>query len=250
MSSSFRLKDGRACQITTEQIIVGEASWRLADLTLAQMVVDPSELPVPGVMPPPAIAIRGADAAVQVLSPEHPQDAWTALHDLHIARPDLAPPLPPPGYASPGYGFSPYAPVDPNRPRSSSDTVLAGLSHLSIFFAPVIFPLIVWLVTRSSSPFTARHGKQAFVFHLFFALLQAMFIALYFVVVFGGIGLLSSGGFGSSDPGSFPAWIFIGYFAVIGLAIIGGLIQMVFSIIGGIKAFQGERYSYPLLGGL
>jgi uncharacterized protein len=248
MSSSFRLKDGRTCQITVEQMSVGEASWRLADLTLAQMVVDPSEPPVPGVMPAPAIAIRGADGAVQVLSPEHPQDAWTALRDLHSARPDLAPP--PPGYAPPGYGSSPYAPVDPNRPRSSSDTVLAGLSHLSVFFAPVIFPLIVWLVTRSSSPFTARHGKQAFFFHLFFALLQAIFATLYLIVIFGGFGLLSSGGFDPSSPSPFPAWIFLGYFALIGLAIIGGLIQMIFSVIGGIKAFQGERYSYPLLGGL
>jgi uncharacterized Tic20 family protein len=25
---------------------------------------------------------------------------------------------------------------------------------------------------------------------------------------------------------------------------------MIFSVIGSIKAFQGERYSYPLLGGL
>jgi hypothetical protein len=89
----------------------------------------------------------------------------------------------------PEYGYPPESYAAP-RP-SNTDNVLAGLAHLSVFFAPVIFPLIIWIATRKSSPYTSYQGKQAFVFHLFF---WALSVATVVVFIFYG------GFFGPNSP--------------------------------------------------
>ncbi|WP_251517585.1 MULTISPECIES: DUF4870 domain-containing protein [Staphylococcus] len=43
--------------------------------------------------------------------------------------------------------------------RNNNDNVLSALSYFSILFAPVIFPLLVWIISKKQS---AQHGKQAF----------------------------------------------------------------------------------------
>src|SRR5215472_12614903 len=68
----------------------------------------------------------------------------------------------PPGAPNPGVS----SPGAPTAPSSKNETGVAGLAHLSSFFAPLVVPLIIWLVVRDSMPYAARQAKQALFFHL------------------------------------------------------------------------------------
>lgn len=48
--------------------------------------------------------------------------------------------------------------------QMETNKVLSALSYFSIFFAGILFPLIVWLV--SSDKETKVHGKKAFLSHI------------------------------------------------------------------------------------
>jgi uncharacterized Tic20 family protein len=127
--------------------------------------------------------------------------------------------------------------------------VLAGLAHLSVFFAPVIFPLIIWIATRKSSPYTSYQGKQAFFFHLFFWVLSVAAVAVF--IFYGGFFGPNSPFFspiGSSSPSDFsPFFVILGFDAILGIL---SLVQTIFSIIGAVQTFQGKPFHYPLLGWL
>lgn len=45
----------------------------------------------------------------------------------------------------------------------SSDRIISAVSYISIFFAPVLLPLIVWIV---GNEFVSKHAKKAFVSHV------------------------------------------------------------------------------------
>lgn len=45
----------------------------------------------------------------------------------------------------------------------SADKVLSSLSYLSLFFAPFLFPLIVFFLTKDQ---TRNHAKRAFLSHI------------------------------------------------------------------------------------
>jgi uncharacterized Tic20 family protein len=127
--------------------------------------------------------------------------------------------------------------------------VLAGLAHLSVFFAPVIFPLIIWIAMRKSSPYASYQGKQAFAFHLFFWVVSiAAAIAFIFYGGFFGPNplLFSPNGLDSPDALS-PFLVILGFDALLGVL---SLVQTILSIIGAVQAFQGKPFHYPLLGWL
>lgn len=42
--------------------------------------------------------------------------------------------------------------------------LLSALSYFSIFFAPFIFPIIVWIASRD--PYVAKHSKRALISHI------------------------------------------------------------------------------------
>jgi uncharacterized Tic20 family protein len=241
------LRDGATCELRTDRIVVGGQEYPLTEIAWTGLVIDPTVAPAPGAPPPPAILLRLRGGRDVLLSPAEPPAAWQLLGAIYQARPDLRAfaigptpsyALPPPGY---GYGYAYAAPGAP----SSSDTVLAGLSHLSVFFAPVILPLIVWLAMRKSSPYASQQGKQAFFFHLVFWILSLVFV---FVWIFGFPFLLLTLGPDTAPPDEAP--FFLAFFAIYGVFAVGWLIEVIFSIIGAVQAFQGKPFHYPLLGWL
>jgi uncharacterized Tic20 family protein len=105
---------------------------------------------------------------------------------------------------------------------TKSDRNMAALAHLSGLIAGLfsvfgfIGPLVVWLVARDRSPFIDDQGKEALNFQLTLLLLWlAVFVSIFLF-----IGLL--------------------------LVPILWLFSIVASIIGAIKASQGEAFRYPL----
>ncbi|HLS13079.1 MAG TPA: DUF4870 domain-containing protein [Beutenbergiaceae bacterium] len=133
--------------------------------------------------------------------------------------PDPQQPGPPQG---PGAGRA----QDPNADRD--DRTLAILSHLSPLIALVLSagwlsfvgPLAMWLIFRDRSPLVRNAAATAFNFN----------ITVWIAVIIG--------------------WVCLVTIVLIPLAILlwvaAGLLQLIFSIIGAVRASRGEIYRYPM----
>lgn len=103
--------------------------------------------------------------------------------------------------------------------------LLGILAHISYFFGGLGFitaPLVIFLLKKDDS-FVYEHAKQALVAHL--AILAMSFIVGTFCMVIIGVLLLPVMGI---------LWV----------------ILFVTSILGALKALNGETYEYPLIQGL
>jgi uncharacterized Tic20 family protein len=104
--------------------------------------------------------------------------------------------------------------------QASNDRLWSVLCHLSYFFGfaliSFLFPMTVYLVMRTDSPYVTHHAKEALNFHLSLLVYGILCIPLCFIVV--GIPLL----------------------------IALGLTGLVCSIVAAIKASEGVCYQYPL----
>jgi uncharacterized Tic20 family protein len=276
---SFPLRSGETCALSGDTLSVGQRTIPLSDLVAAGLVADVSVPTPPGMPPTPGVSLRLTDGSSVAFTPVEQLDCWRLLQALAAARPALATPLPPPtgaygpatgamggptgygpgyygpGYYGPGYYGPGYAPgyASPGFGMggpTESEKTLAGLCHLSVFFAPVILPLIIWLAMRRTQPYASLQAKQAFWFHLSFAALvfiAAIGMQVYFITTaFATVGTAGVG----ADPIGIDLSLLPGIFALYGVIVALGLINVVFSIIAAIQAFQGKPYHYPLLGWL
>lgn len=122
------------------------------------------------------------------------------------------PPPPPPG--SPG---------DSNQARMWN--MLCHLSALAGFIIPfgnVLGPLLVWQIKKNEFPSVVEHGKAALNFQLTVLIVLLVGVVAAVLLSFVCVGFLL-----------FPL------IAIIGLA------GLVFAVIAGIKANNGEAYRYP-----
>ncbi|MWV46782.1 DUF4870 domain-containing protein [Paenibacillus sp. HJL G12] len=70
--------------------------------------------------------------------------------------------------------------------------LLSSLSYFSIFFAPFIFPVIVWIASRDS--YVAMHSKRALISHIVpFAAAVPLFVLT----------------FGADNPGSVFGYVIL-----------------------------------------
>jgi uncharacterized Tic20 family protein len=99
---------------------------------------------------------------------------------------------------------------------------LSALAGYVIPFGNIIGPLIIWQIKKNEFPSVEQHGKAALNFQL--TVLIALFVGILaaFVLSFVCIGFL---------------------FIPVVVAI--GLCGLIFAVIAGIKANNGEPYRYP-----
>ncbi len=96
--------------------------------------------------------------------------------------------------------------------------MLAHLSALAGFLIPfgnIIGPVVVWQIQKDKSAFVDYHGKEALNFQITMTI--ALGIALLLVILLIGLPIL----------------------------VVLGLVSVVFSILAGVKANNGEYYRYP-----
>jgi uncharacterized protein len=99
---------------------------------------------------------------------------------------------------------------------TEDDRLFAMLLYLlSIPFA-ILGPLVIWLIKRDTSEFVDYHGKQYFNFLISFTIYMVGSWILMLVL----IGFL--------------------------LAFAVGITALVLTIIAAVKAYQGERWQFPL----
>ncbi|MHC2068602.1 DUF4870 domain-containing protein [Bremerella sp. T1] len=104
----------------------------------------------------------------------------------------------------------------PPNEVSQDDRNMALLCHILGFLTSLLGPLILWLLMKEKSRFVDFHGKQAINF-------QITLIILYF-----GSGILMC--------------IYVGLLT----ALATFAIQVIFTILPAIKAYEGEEYVIPL----
>ena len=86
----------------------------------------------------------------------------------------------------------------------------------------IIGPLVIWLIKKDTMPFVDDQGKEALNFNITVAIAMAVLLFIGTVLMFILIGIL---------------------FYLVALAL--GIGWLVFTIIGTIKASNGEAYRYP-----
>jgi len=132
------------------------------------------------------------------------------------------PPINPPPPATPT-----GAPTPPSSPESQARmwNMLCHLSALAGFVIPfgnILGPLIVWQIKKNEFPSVEIHGKAALNFQITVAIAALAGIVVAVVLSFFCVGYLL-----------FPVVMLI------------GLAGLVFAVIAGIKANNGEDYKYP-----
>ncbi|HEX8730999.1 MAG TPA: DUF4870 domain-containing protein, partial [Ktedonobacterales bacterium] len=245
---SFGLRSGEICALSPDTLTVGQRAVALRDIVSAGLVADTS-VPVPPGMPPtPGVALALADGGTLAFTPTEQLDCWRLLQALHAAQPRLSAPLPPPppGAAGPAYGaplhygippvygYS-YAPTGPTE----SEKTLAGLCHLSVFFAPVILPLIIWLAMRRSQPYASTQAKQAFFFHLGFSILAIIGVVSIQAIFLSGA-FSAAQAASTTDPIQFDLTMLPFVLAIYGALSVVGLVDAIFSVIAAVQSFQGK----------
>lgn len=119
--------------------------------------------------------------------------------------------------------FSRIVQLGEGEDHMETNKILAALSYFSIFFAGILFPLIVWIV--SGDKFTKGHAKKAFLSHL------AILIPVPFIV-FTAIFEIAGG---QTD---IPVMFFISIFA---MALVS-IIVTIWNIVKGIQVLSKETY--------
>ena len=95
---------------------------------------------------------------------------------------------------------------------TSDERLWVLFSHLAYFFFTIFRPLIIWVVKKDDSEFVANQAKKALNFQL----------SLVLIGVLCGVTLI-----------------------LLPIAILVGIAGIVFSVIAGMKAYEGIDYRYP-----
>ena len=96
---------------------------------------------------------------------------------------------------------------------TSDEKTLALLAHILTFVAPILAPLIIYLVKKDDSQFVAYHAKESLNFQI-----TLFVIVIILVITIIGILLL---------------WVV-------------GLLSLVLVIVATIRASEGKLYRYPI----
>lgn len=125
-------------------------------------------------------------------------------------------PPPPPAPGAPPPAAAPGAP-GPVAGLTSDERTWATISHLASLVS-IVGTLVVWLIKKDESPYVAHHAREALNFQI--TMFGAFIVAIILAVVTCGIGGI--------------------------LLPILGLVDLVFSIIGAMKANEGLLWKYPV----
>ncbi len=223
----------------------------------ATLIANPSISAAPGTFTGAAVYLELRSGKSLTLVPTNYTDSWRVLEALYTVRPELRTTLPP----IPDLGARLGGSVQGFFSDPGSEKVVAGIAHLSIFFLPIVLPLVLWLALKDSLPYASHQAKQALWFHILTPLAFLVFFALtalLVVVVTLAAGALGIAGVASSSGGSpLPLLPIAGVGGIFGILLfflfwIGAvglsIGSIVLAIVGAIQGFEGKPFHYPFLG--
>lgn len=110
-----------------------------------------------------------------------------------------------------------------------NNRLISALSYFSIFFAPLIVPIVIWFIVKDKK--VRHHAKSAVFSHL-----------LLYVLIFSQIFSVSVFGFVSySSPNASGDSVFIGYTIFLAILGITALFIVIWNIIRGIKVLSNKE---------
>lgn len=235
---------GGSLDLWPDRIMFGSVNYPLEELVQAALVPYPAGSSGAFAL---GVLLRTRDGRAPLLIPEDTAQAQHFLDMIYVRRPELRvpPPLFPPPY-SPFYGGYPARPPHQSG-IPQNERVWAMLSHLSVFFIPLWFPLIVWLVTQQTMPYASRQAKQAFFFHLIITGVMLLLVLPGIIFAFSTFGLIASSS-NSTPTMPFPPSYFLVFALIWLVAILIGFTNIAFGIYGAVQGYQGKPFHYPLLG--
>lgn len=137
--------------------------------------------------------------------------------------------------------------------HTTDEKTWAMWCHFSAFSAMVgvpmgniLGPLLLWQVKRADSPFIEQHGKEALNFQLslmLYTVIAALVFFFFVLTTMAGV-LLKAGS--NEQPGFLlPFWIASGAIGPFVVFLIFPLLAIIFTLIAGLRAHNGELYRYP-----
>ncbi len=105
--------------------------------------------------------------------------------------------------------------TQPDYVPTSDEKTLALLSHILTFIAPLLAPLVIWLIKKDESQFVAYHAKESLNFQI--SLILYFLVACVLIFIFIGLILI---------------WII-------------GMVASILIIVATIRASEGKLYKYP-----
>jgi len=100
---------------------------------------------------------------------------------------------------------------------TKDERLMAALIYILSFFTAFIGPLIIWLIKKDESEFVDFHGKEYFNFLISYAV-YGLVSTILMVVLIGFV-----------------------------LAPVVGVLALIFTILGAIRAYEGEHYRIPMV---
>ncbi|WP_279744262.1 DUF4870 domain-containing protein [Rothia aeria] len=139
-----------------------------------------------------------------------------------------------------GMGQQPY---EQEAPDARSKAMLSYLSPILLF---LFGPLIFWAVYKDKPGygFTKRAATRGFNMMFTWCIVATVLIVLALILFsIGAAGAAASHGGGGAGVAGIMALLSM---LVITAVCIGGLIMLIFNIMGAVKSNNGEDYDYPL----
>lgn len=256
------LRGGGDVLIWPNRVTLSMEVYPLVEVTRLAIVSAPvaADVDAPGSGLAPALLLQLRDGRAPLFVPSALPDASRMLQAILQLWPELrmhgdidqsmgqpaTPPAHSPNSQGVANGDESHQPVQRER-IAATDRILAGFAHLSVFYMPLMVPLILWLALRSGAPYASRQSKQAFCFHvLVLTVVAVSIIPAWVMLIIGGLTVATA-----SDSAELHA---SGAMLSLSSLICGGMLMFVLAVAlsglgvyGSLQAFMGRPFHYPLL---
>jgi len=134
---------------------------------------------------------------------------------------------------------------------TQNDKIMAALAHISAMLPMmgVIAPIIIWATQKDKSEYVAFQALQAVVYQLLMIFAWFIGMGCYMLSFFSTFLTipLASGSEGNPSSPLFLVGIIVP-FLIFGGMFIGGMIFVIYEVLGAIMTFQGKDFRYAFIG--
>jgi uncharacterized Tic20 family protein len=132
---------------------------------------------------------------------------------------------------------------------TQDERIMAALSNISVLLPMMGFvvPIVIWVTQKEKSRYVAFQSLQALVYQLCMILAWFVGMGCYMISFFGTFFTLP---FSDSSQSVSPIFAlgFIIPFLVFGAIFIGGILFVIYGVVGAVMTLQGKAFRYVIIG--
>lgn len=138
--------------------------------------------------------------------------------------------------------------------EDKEDHVVGAVCHstAALLVWGLVTPLIAWITQHERSNFLRFQALQAAIYQAIGLVAYFAFFVLYFVFIFGFMGLAMFAS-GPSSSSAAPAWLgfaSLPFLAVLCVFAIGGPVYQILAFVAAVRVLNGRDFHYPILGNI